>query len=139
MVISKMVNLGIVVSEFNYDITSMMLARAEEHAKLLGAKVAEVMTVPGAYDMPIIVKKLLAKKGVDGVVCLGAIIKGDTDHDQVIASQLTRKLMDLSLEYGKPVGLGVSGPGQTHAQAVDRIDDYAKRGVEAVVKLSKKI
>jgi 6,7-dimethyl-8-ribityllumazine synthase len=134
-----MVNLGIVVSEFNYDITSMMLARAEEHAKLLGAKVAEVMTVPGAYDMPIIVKKLLAKKGVDGVVCLGAIIKGDTDHDQVIASQLTRKLMDLSLEYGKPVGLGVSGPGQTHAQAVDRIDDYAKRGVEAVVKLSKKI
>lgn len=139
MVISKMVNLGIVVSEFNYDITSMMLARAEEHAKLLGAKVAEVVTVPGAYDMPIIVKKLLAKKGVDGVVCLGAIIKGDTDHDQVIANQLTRKLMDLSLEYGKPVGLGVSGPGQTRAQAVDRIDDYAKRGIEAVVKLSKKI
>jgi len=139
MVISKMVNLGIVVSEFNYDITSMMLARAEEHAKLLGAKVAEVVTVPGAYDMPIIVKKLLAKKGVDGVVCLGAIIKGDTDHDQVIAGQLTRKLMDLSLEYGKPVGLGVSGPGQTRAQAVDRIDDYAKRGVEAVVKLSKKV
>jgi len=139
MVISKMVNLGIVVSEFNYDITSMMLARAEEHAKLLGAKVAEVVTVPGAYDMPIIVKKLLAKKGVDGVVCIGAIIKGDTDHDQVIANQLTRKLMDLSLEYGKPVGLGVSGPGQTRAQAVDRIDDYAKRGIEAVVKLSKKI
>jgi 6,7-dimethyl-8-ribityllumazine synthase len=134
-----MVNLGIVVSEFNYDITSMMLARAEEHAKLLGAKVAEVVTVPGAYDMPIIVKKLLAKKGVDGVVCIGAIIKGDTDHDQVIANQLTRKLMDLSLEYGKPVGLGVSGPGQTRAQAVDRIDDYAKRGIEAVVKLSKKI
>lgn len=139
MGISKMVNLGIVVSEFNYDITNMMLKRAEEHAKFLGAKVAEVVTVPGAYDMPIVAKKLLGKKGIDAVVCLGAIIKGDTDHDQVIASQLMRKLMDLSLEYGKPIGLGVSGPGQTRAQAMDRIEDYAKRGVEAAVKLSKKV
>lgn len=134
-----MTNLAIVVSEFNYDITSKMLERAKEHASFLGAKVAEVVTVPGAYDMPIIVKKLLANKGIDAVVCLGAIIKGDTDHDQVIASQLTRKLMDLSLEAGKPVGLGVSGPGQTRAQATERIEDYAKRGVEAAIKLSKKI
>ena len=137
--ISKMVNIGIVVSEFNYDITSKMLERAKEHAAFLGAKVTEVVTVPGAYDMPIIVKKLLAKKGIDAVVCLGAIIKGDTDHDQVIASQLTRKLMDLSLETGKPVGLGVSGPGQTRSQATERIEDYAKRGVEAAIKLSKKV
>jgi len=134
-----MTNLGIVVSEFNYDITSMMMKRAEEHAKFLGAKVIEVITVPGAYDIPIMVKKLLAKKNIDAVVALGAIIKGDTSHDEMIGSQLARKLMDLSLESGKPVGLGVSGPGQTRAQAMDRIDDYAKRGVEAAIKLSKKM
>jgi 6,7-dimethyl-8-ribityllumazine synthase len=134
-----MTNLGIVVSEFNYDITSMMQKRAEEHAKFLGANVAEVITVPGAYDIPIAVKKLIAKKNIDAIVALGAIIKGDTDHDQMIGNQLARKLMDLSLEYNKPVGLGVSGPGQTRAQATSRIDDYARRGVEAAVKLSKKI
>ena len=134
-----MTNLGIVVSEFNYDITSMMLERAKEHAKLLGAEVTEVETVPGSYDMPIMVKKLLEKKNVDGIVCLGAIIEGDTQHDDMIANQLARKLMDLSLEYNKPVGLGVSGPGQTRAQAMERIEDYAKRGVEAAVKLSKKV
>jgi 6,7-dimethyl-8-ribityllumazine synthase len=133
-----MTNLGIVVSEFNYDITSMMLKRAEEHAKLLGAKVVEAATVPGAYDIPIAVKKLVQKKDVDAVVALGAIIEGDTEHDEVIASQLARKLMDLSLEYEKPVGLGVSGPGQTRAQAMSRIEDYAKRGVESAVKLAKK-
>jgi len=134
-----MVNLGIVVSEFNYDITSMMLKKAEEHAKLLGAKVVEVQTVPGAYDMPIMVRKLLAKKNIDAVVALGTIITGGTKHDEVIAGQVTRKLMDLSLEYNKPVGLGVSGPGQTRAQATERIEDYAKRGVETAVKLVGKV
>ncbi len=132
-----MVNLGIVVSEFNYDITSMMLKRAEEHAKFLGANIVDVAHAPGAYDMPILVKKLLAKKNIDAVVTLGAIITGSTKHDEVIAAQMARKFMDLSLEYGKPVSLGVSGPGQTRAQATDRIDDYAKRAVESAVKLSK--
>ncbi len=134
-----MVNLGIVVAEFNYDISSKMLERAEEHAKFLGANVVEVIKAPGSFDMPILVKKLLAKKNIDAVVTLGVIIQGDTKHDELIGNQLARKLMDLSLEYNKPVGLGVSGPGQTRAQAMERIDDYAKRSVEAAVKLSKRI
>lgn len=134
-----MVNLGIVVSEFNYDITSMMLKRAEEHAGFLGAKVAEVVAVPGVFDMPIVIDKLLQKKGIDAVVALGAIIEGGTEHDEVIAGQVARKLVDLSLEHGKPVGLGISGPGETRAQAMERIDGYAKRGVEAAVKVAKKV
>ena len=134
-----MTNLGIVVSEFNYDISSKMLERAKEHAEFLGAKVTEVVSAPGSFDMPILVKKLLSKKNVDAVVTLGAIIEGDTEHDEVIAGQLARKIMDLSTESGKPVAFGVSGPGQTRAQATQRIDSYSKRAVETAVKLSKKI
>jgi 6,7-dimethyl-8-ribityllumazine synthase len=132
-----MVNIGIVVSEFNYEITGVMLERAKAHAELLGAKITDIQKVPGAYDIPFMVKKVIDKKNVDGVAALGAIIEGDTEHDDVIASQLTRKLMDLAIESGKPVGLGVSGPGQTRAQGVQRIEDYAKRGIETVVKLAK--
>jgi 6,7-dimethyl-8-ribityllumazine synthase len=134
-----MVNLGIVVSEFNYDISSKMLERAQEHAAFLGAKVAEVVTAPGSFDMPILIKKLLVKKNVDAIVTLGAVIEGETEHDEVISGQLARKIMDLSVEYGKPVSLGVSGPGQTRAQATARIDSYAKRAVESAVKLAKKV
>lgn len=130
-------NVGIVVSEFNYDISSMMLERAKEHAKLLGMNVVAVEVVPGAYDMPLVVKKLLSRKDIDGVATVGAIIQGDTKHDEVIGSQIARKLMDLALEFNKPVGLGISGPGQTRAQATSRIDDYAKRAIETVAKLSK--
>ena len=57
--------LGFVVSEFNRDITYMMEIEAREHAQVLGAEVTEVLYVPGAYDMPLAIKSLLRKGGVD--------------------------------------------------------------------------
>jgi len=133
------VNLGIVVSEFNYDITYLMLQRAVDHAEFLGAKVIKVVKVPGAFDMPLAVKKLLERGDVDAVVTIGAIIKGDTDHDQVVAQHAARKMVDLALEYGKPVTLGVSGPGMTRMEAMERIEEFARRAVEAAVKMVKRM
>ena len=129
------IKIGIVVSEFNYDITSMMLQKAVEHAKLLGAEVVKVYKAPGAFDIPIFVKKLLEEHDVDAVATLGAIITGETKHDEVIAAQVTRKIMDLSLEYNKPVTLGISGPGQNRMQAMARIESYARRAIESAVKM----
>ncbi len=80
-------------------------------------------------------KKLLERKDLDGVVALGAVIQGETKHDELVAGQTARKMMDLMIEYGKPVGLGIIGPGATRMQAMERIEDYARRAVEAVVKM----
>ena len=132
------IRIGAVVSEFHYDITMMMLERAKDHAKFLGAEITEVLTVPGVFDMGLAIKKLLQKKDIDGVVALGAVIEGETEHDEVVMQQATRKIADLALEYDKPVGLGISGPGMSRAQAQARID-RAKQAVEAVVKLHKKL
>jgi 6,7-dimethyl-8-ribityllumazine synthase len=90
--------------------------------------------------MPLAVKKLLTDKEeeVDAVVTLGCVIAGATKHDEAIASQLTRKIMDLALEYDKPVTLGVAGPGMTRLEAQERVD-YAKRAVEAAVKMVKRL
>jgi 6,7-dimethyl-8-ribityllumazine synthase len=126
------IKLGIVVSEFNYDITSKMLERAKQHAEFLGADVVKVVMVPGVFDMPLAVGKIIGK--LDAIVTLGAIIQGETKHDEVIANQAARKLIDISLEYGKPVAFGITGPGQNRMQAIARIDSYAKRAVEAAVK-----
>jgi 6,7-dimethyl-8-ribityllumazine synthase len=133
------IRLGIVVGEFNYDITYLMLQRALDHAEFLGASVEKVLKVPGAFDMPLAIKKLLEMDEIDAVVTLGAILKGDTDHDQVVAQHAARKMMDLALEYGKPVSLGVSGPGMTRAEATERIEEYAKRSVEAAVKMVRRL
>lgn len=129
------VKLGIVTSEFNYNITKMMEERAQEHVKFLGAEVTKTVHVPGVFDMPLAVKKLLERKDVDAVVTLGAVLKGETGHDDIVAQHASRKIADLALQYDKPVALGISGPGQTRLQAEARIDEYAKRAVEAAVKL----
>jgi 6,7-dimethyl-8-ribityllumazine synthase len=125
--------IGIVCSEFNYDITQMMLERAKEHAKFLDVEVAKVVMTPGVYDIPLAAKSLLKDKGVDGVVALGAVVEGETEHDQIIIGQAARKLTDLAVEFEKPVGLGITGPGMSRLQAEDRIE-RAKDAVESVVK-----
>jgi 6,7-dimethyl-8-ribityllumazine synthase len=130
--------IGIIVSEFNYDVTQMMLERAKAHAEFLGADVVEIMHVPGVYDMPLAVKRMLGKKGIDGVVTLGAVIEGETGHDQIVIGQAARKITDLYVEYDKPVGLGITGPGMTRLQAEDRIEN-AKMAVESVVKMHKRL
>jgi 6,7-dimethyl-8-ribityllumazine synthase len=131
-------NIGIVVSEFNYDITMMMLERAKEHAKFLGAEITKIIKVPGVFDMGLPIKKLLEKDEIDGVVALGAVIEGETEHDDIIMQHASRKISDLSIEYGKPVGLGITGPGMSRLQAEERID-RAKDAVEAVVKIHKRL
>ena len=131
-------NIGIVVSEFHYDITMMMLERAKEHAEFLGADVKDVVHVPGVFDMPLAVQKLLRSEGIDGVVTLGAVIEGETEHDNIVMGQTSRKITDLAVEFGKPVGLGITGPGMSRLQAEKRIE-RAKSAVESVVKLHQRL
>lgn len=129
-------NIAIVVSEFNEEVTSRMLSVAKDKAELMKLKISYSCMVPGAYDMPIIVDSLLQKKNVDAVVTLGAIIKGQTKHDEVISHAVARALTDLSLKYQKPVSLGISGPGMQERHAYARIRPVAERAVEAVVRIT---
>lgn len=131
-------NIGIVVSEFNYDITMMMLERAKEHAQFLGAEITKVVKVPGVFDMGLAIKKLVKSNDIDGVVALGAVIEGETEHDDIVMQHASRKIADLSLEYEKPIGLGITGPGMSRLQAEERID-RAKDAVEAVVKVYRRL
>lgn len=138
------IRLGFVVSEFHRDITYQMEILGREHASFLDAKVILTFYVPGVFDMPLAVKMLLELRdpdgndAVDAVVTLGCVIEGATEHDEIVAQHAARKIMDLSLEYGKPVTLGVAGPGMTRQEAQERVD-YAKRAVEAAVKMVKRI
>jgi 6,7-dimethyl-8-ribityllumazine synthase len=128
------IKLGIVAAEFNYEITYAMVELAKEHAKFLGVTVEDVVKVPGVFDMPLAVKMLLERCDINCVVTLGAVIEGQTEHDEIVAGHATRKIADLALDYNKPVGLGISGPGMSRLDAHKRID-YAKKAVEAAVKM----
>ncbi len=136
--IKDKIKLGIVVAEFNYDITRIMLEKAISHAKFLGAEVTVIFKVPGTYDLPYGAAILAEKEFVDGIVALGAVIEGETEHDEVVAHQAARKLLDIGDRSRKPVALGVIGPGASRMQALERAEEYARRAVEAAIKLVKR-
>jgi 6,7-dimethyl-8-ribityllumazine synthase len=115
-----------------------MLERAKAEADFLGVKITKEIKVPGCFEIPMATKKLLEDKDIDAVITLGAVITGETKHDEVVIAQASRKIMDLGLEYGKPVGFGVTGPGMTELQAMDRIEK-GRDVVDAVVKMLQRL
>jgi len=129
-------NIAIVVSEFNQEITSKMLDVALQKAKSLNLNIKYTCKVPGVFDMPLVIDTLLQKKEVDAVVTLGAVIKGQTKHDELITNVTAKALMELSIKYQKPVTLGITGPGMTDRQAQARIRPVAERAVDAVEKIA---
>jgi 6,7-dimethyl-8-ribityllumazine synthase len=88
--------------------------------------------------MPLAIRKLLKDSKIDAVVTIGCVIEGATDHDQVVVQHAARKIIDLSLEFDKPVALGISGPGMTRLEAEDRIE-YGRRAVESAVKMVRRL
>ena len=129
-------NIAIVVAEFNDKVTSRMHQIAIETANNLKLNIKYTCKVPGIFDMPLIIDKLLEKKDVDGVVTLGAVIKGQTKHDEIIANSTARNIAKLSLKHQKPVSLGISGPGMSERQAYARIVTVSENAVNAVKKVS---
>lgn len=129
----KGIRLALVTAQFNAEITSVMRARARDAAQRLGVRVVHDVEVPGTFDMGPIAKALLLRPDVDALVALGAVVQGETGHDRLVAENAARKLADLAVETGKPVGMGITGPGQTQAQARARVD-RAGWAVESIVK-----
>jgi len=133
------VRIGVVVSEFNREITFPMLGNAKKQAKKMDAIITYVCYVPGSYDMPVIVKELLKKKDVDAAVTLGAVIKGETNHDEIVAENAARLIADLSVKHSKPVALGITGPNMSFKQARDRSEIVPIRAVISAVSMATRI
>lgn len=135
-----MVALGLVVAQFNKErpITHEMAERGREAAAEAGADIVETLEVPGSYDTPLAADRLARRDDVDAVAVLGAIVTGDTDHDEVIADAAAQGLTDVSLERDTPVTFGVIGPGMSQAEAEERID-YGATAVESAISLAEEL
>ena len=135
-----MVRLGLVVAQFNKDrpITMEMAEQAREAAADHGAEIVETLEVPGSYDTPLAADRLARREDIDAVAVIGAIVTGDTDHDQVIADAAAQGLTDVSLDRDTPVALGITGPGMSQDEAVARID-YGATAVESAIDLASEL
>jgi 6,7-dimethyl-8-ribityllumazine synthase len=134
------IRIAIVVSEFNKEITYKMSDLAKENIfKQNDVTLSYLCYVPGCYDMPLIINELLKRRDVDAVITLGAIIKGETKHDELIANSVAKSFIDLSLKYRKPVILGIGGPDMTLQQARDRVEIISSRTVIAAVNMTRRL
>lgn len=106
---SKTYKLGIVVGRFNQAITQALLdgALARTAALQLAEKNVTVMWVPGAVELPLIAQQMAKSRRYDAVICLGAVIKGDTDHYDHVCQQASLGCQQVALQYDIPVIFGV--------------------------------
>ena len=101
--------IGIVAAKFNEFITTKLVEGAQEGLSENGVDVTDVTIayVPGSFEIPVVASKMAHSGNYDAVICLGAVIKGDTDHYEYVAGEATRGIADVSLSSGIPVIFGV--------------------------------
>jgi 6,7-dimethyl-8-ribityllumazine synthase len=118
--IPKNAKIAVIVARFNADITDELLAGCQRRLAELGVKPKqiEVFRVPGAFELPVAAK--WASKDYHAVVCLGAVIRGDTPHFDYVAGEAARGIQQVAVMTGTPVIFGVLTT-NTHEQAVERI------------------
>ncbi|MDF3009404.1 MAG: ribH [Burkholderiales bacterium] len=118
--------LGIVASRFNERIAAGLLEQARAAARKLGVEPV-VLSVPGALEIPLALQWMAQSGRFDALVAIGAVIRGDTYHFEVVANESARGLMDVALEFGLPVANGILTT-DDEAQAKARL----AKGAEAV-------
>ena len=118
---SKRKKIAVVVSQFNGEVTEGLLSGALDELKSRGVDEKDIFVyrTPGAFEIPLMAKKLCESKKFSAVICLGAVIKGETAHFEYISEAVTHGIMQVSLECGMPVGFGVL-TAYTDEQAMER-------------------
>ncbi len=134
---AKNLKVALVASRFNDFIVDKLVGGAVDYLVRHGMERENLIIykIPGAFELPVVVKKLALKKDYDGIVCLGAVIRGATPHFDYVASEATKGIAQVSLETGVPVGFGLLTT-DTLEQAIERAGSKAgNKGVEAAAAL----
>jgi 6,7-dimethyl-8-ribityllumazine synthase len=126
---------GIVISRFNSFISERLLEGALDALLRHGAQseAIEVLRVPGAFEIPLVTKKMAMSRRYDAIICLGAVIRGSTPHFDYVASEVSKGIASVSLEAELPVAFGVLTTDNLE-QAIERAGSKAgNKGAEAAV------
>jgi 6,7-dimethyl-8-ribityllumazine synthase len=132
---AKDLKIAIVVARFNSFITDKLLDGALDCLKRHQAddKNIQILRVPGSFEIPLIAKKIAKAGKVDGIICLGTVIRGDTPHFDYVAAEVTKGVAAVSLEQEMPISFGVLTT-DTLEQAIDRAGTKAgNKGADAAL------
>ena len=126
---------AIIASRFNDIITRRLIEGAVDCLTRHGAAEEYIDTYicPGSFEIPLIASRVAGAGKHDAIICLGAVIKGETSHNEYIASEVTKGIAQLSLQYGKPIAFGILTT-NTLEQALERAGlKHGNKGWEAAL------
>jgi 6,7-dimethyl-8-ribityllumazine synthase len=123
-------NIAVIVSRYNEDISKRLLRGALETLKDHGIDEPDIYWVPGALELPVTALTLAEKGGHDAIVCLGCVIRGETYHFEIVAGQSAAGLMQVQLDTGVPIAFGVLTT-EDRDQAQARSGPKNNKGAEA--------
>jgi len=125
----KGMKIGIVMSRFNEDVVSQLLNACEQRLLALGVAAEDITlaTVPGALETPLTLQTMANSERFDGLVALGAVIRGETYHFEVVANESARGISEVQLQFGVPIANAILTT-ENDEQALDRV---AVKGAEA--------
>jgi 6,7-dimethyl-8-ribityllumazine synthase len=124
-------SLAILVARFNEHVTSRLLEGAQQATQRHGVRSHEVFWVPGSFELPVVALHIARTARYDAIVCLGAVIRHETDHYLHVATQAAAGIRNVSLQTGVPCLFGVLTC-DTEAQALDRAGGSRNAGSDAV-------
>jgi len=129
--------IGIILSRFNQFISERLLEGALDALQKLEANDDDISIykVPGSFEVPVVAKKLALSGSVDGILCLGALIRGDTPHFDFLGAEVTKGLAQIAMENGLPVSFGILTV-DTIEQGIERAGTKAgNKGYDAAFSL----
>lgn len=131
----KGVRVAVAASTYHGELIDTMKASAKERLAAAGLRADDWLevAVPGAFELPIVARRLAARDDVDAVLCFGLVLRGDTDHDRYISSAVSTRLVDASFETHTPILFGVLTPnnvGQARRRARTRDEGGLDKGRE---------
>ncbi len=135
--IAQGLKITLVAARFNDIIVDRLIGGAVDYLTRHGMERENltIVRIPGAFELPVVCRKVAQKGGIDGIVALGAVIRGATPHFDFVASEATKGLAHVSLETGLPIGFGLLTTDSVE-QAVERAGSKAgNKGAEAAAAL----
>ncbi|AEC51160.1 riboflavin synthase, beta subunit [Pyrococcus sp. NA2] len=121
--------IAIVVSRFNDLLTKQLLEGALDCLKRHGVTDIDIFKVPGAFEIPFVVKEIAKEESYDAILALGAIVRGETYHFELVANEVARGIGQINLSHGTPVIFGIIAV-DDEIQALDRSGIKANKGFE---------
>ena len=127
-----MTNIAIVCGSYHKTEIERMLNLARDQAEKENLKIVEIIWVPGAMEVPLALSRVMNNPEIHSAACLGIIEKGSTQHGLAMGQAVLSSIIDLQLESGKPIGLGIIGPGAEPEHIEPRLEPHARAAISAI-------